>query len=247
MAREVAYRAAARLAAAGFHTTACPQWGDPKTVILSYAGDGAADSIVTGAHTSRIDGFLLGSVAKTLIRQAPFPVEIMRPSEWRKDDDAGKRILLATDGSEASAEAARSVASRPWPAGTQVCILSSVELSISTLQAFEPPVVHSEAVEEMRADALLRAQGAIRRAHEILAGADVSVSESLSVLLEKPAKVILDEARQRGADLIVMGSHGRRGWNRLWLGSVSEAVAMHAKCCVEVVRPQHPKPPFPLD
>ena len=87
-AREVAQRAADRLAGAGLHATACPQWGDPKTAILDYAADGAADWIVIGAHTSLIDGFLLGSVAKALIRHAPCPVEIVRPSEWRKDRDA---------------------------------------------------------------------------------------------------------------------------------------------------------------
>jgi len=38
------------------------------------------------------------------------------------------------------------------------------------------------------------------------------------------------------ADLIVMGSHGRRGLDRLVMGSASESVAMHAHCSVEVVR-----------
>ncbi|HTZ49653.1 MAG TPA: universal stress protein, partial [Verrucomicrobiae bacterium] len=38
------------------------------------------------------------------------------------------------------------------------------------------------------------------------------------------------------ADLIVMGSHGRRGFDRLILGSVSESVALHATCSVELVR-----------
>ncbi len=240
-AREVAQRAADRLAAAGFQAIARTQWGDPKTAILDYAADGVADWIVIGAHTSLIDGFLLGSVAKALIRQAPCPVEIVRRSEWRKDKDPGKRILLATDGSEASELAARSIASRPWSKGTQVRVFSAVELSISTLQAFEPPMVHSQAVEEMRVQALLSAEAAIGRAREILESADVTVSEALSVLFEKPAKVIIDEARDWGTDMIVVGSHGRRGWSRLWLGSVCEAVAMHAKCCVEVVR-QTPSP-----
>jgi nucleotide-binding universal stress UspA family protein len=39
-----------------------------------------------------------------------------------------------------------------------------------------------------------------------------------------------------GADLIVVGSHGRRGVDRYLMGSVSEAVALHAHCSVEVVR-----------
>jgi nucleotide-binding universal stress UspA family protein len=48
--------------------------------------------------------------------------------------------------------------------------------------------------------------------------------------------VILDEAEKWKADLIVVGSHGYPAWERLLLGSVSQAVVSHAKCSVEVVR-----------
>jgi nucleotide-binding universal stress UspA family protein len=52
-----------------------------------------------------------------------------------------------------------------------------------------------------------------------------------------PAReVILGEAEALGADLIVVGSHGRGFWKRLLLGSVSQAVATHAACSVEIVR-----------
>jgi nucleotide-binding universal stress UspA family protein len=47
---------------------------------------------------------------------------------------------------------------------------------------------------------------------------------------------ILDEVEKWGADLIVLGSHGYRGWRRFLLGSVSHAVATHARCSVEIVR-----------
>lgn len=50
-------------------------------------------------------------------------------------------------------------------------------------------------------------------------------------------KEILDFAEQWQPDLIVVGSHGRRGFDRLLLGSVSEAVARHAHCSVQIVRP----------
>jgi nucleotide-binding universal stress UspA family protein len=64
----------------------------------------------------------------------------------------------------------------------------------------------------------------------------VSLSESISVLIESPKTVILEEARQWGADLIVLGSHGRGGMERFLMGSVAETVATHAECSVEVVR-----------
>ena len=81
-----------------------------------------------------------------------------------------------------------------------------------------------------------RAQDAIREAEQIVADAGLATSESASVLLSGPKTVILDEASSLGADLIVLGSHGRRRFNRFLLGSVSEAVAMHAHCSVKVIR-----------
>jgi hypothetical protein len=51
-----------------------------------------------------------------------------------------------------------------------------------------------------------------------------------------PKSKIIDMAAEWSADLIVLGSHGRSGLNRFLMGSVSEAVARHAHCSVEIVR-----------
>ena len=56
------------------------------------------------------------------------------------------------------------------------------------------------------------------------------------VLTGSPKRVIVEETEKWGADLIVLGSHGYRSWERLLLGSVSQAVVAHAECSVEVVR-----------
>ena len=56
------------------------------------------------------------------------------------------------------------------------------------------------------------------------------------VMPGSPRVVILDEAEDWDADLIVVGSHGYRAWERFLLGSVSQSVVSHAKCSVEVVR-----------
>jgi nucleotide-binding universal stress UspA family protein len=58
------------------------------------------------------------------------------------------------------------------------------------------------------------------------------------VIEERPYRVILNEAESWQADLIVFGSHGRSGFDRVVMGSVSEAVALHATCSVEVIRPK---------
>ena len=144
---------------------------------------------------------------------------------------------VATDGSECSDRAARSIAERPWPEGTEVRVLSAVELILPAVRAIlEPPFPDTAFIESARGDAMKRSQEAIARAMQILSVPGLNVSESISVLLDKPKTIILDEAAQWGADLIVLGSHGRHGVDRFLLGSVSEAVAMQAGCCVEVIR-----------
>lgn len=50
-------------------------------------------------------------------------------------------------------------------------------------------------------------------------------------------EVILDCAERWPTDLIVVGSHGRKGLNRFLMGSVSEVVARYAQCSVQMVRP----------
>jgi nucleotide-binding universal stress UspA family protein len=50
-------------------------------------------------------------------------------------------------------------------------------------------------------------------------------------------EVIIDSAAEWRADLIIVGSHGQRGIQRFLLGSVSEFVARHANCSVEIIRP----------
>ena len=58
-----------------------------------------------------------------------------------------------------------------------------------------------------------------------------------------PRELILDTAKEWPADLIVLGSHGLGGFDRFLMGSVSESVAVHAHCSVEVVRGNNsPKP-----
>jgi len=51
-----------------------------------------------------------------------------------------------------------------------------------------------------------------------------------------PKSMIIDASEEWHADLIVLGSHGRKALDRFMMGSVSEAIARHAHCSVEIVR-----------
>lgn len=230
-ADETAQQVANRLRSAGLEATPLALSGDPKAVIVERAAQTGADLVVVGPHGSAgLTRFLLGSVAKAVVRFSPCSVEVARAP--RNAAPSPCKVLLATDGSEHSVKAARTVAARPWPAGTEIRILSVVELSVPMLQ----PPYPSPAVETLRSDGMKRAQEAIREAEQMVTDAGLQASESVSVLLDSPKAIILDEAGHWGADWIVVGSHGRRGITRFLLGSVSEAVALHATCSVEVVR-----------
>jgi nucleotide-binding universal stress UspA family protein len=197
--------------------------GDPRHLISFFARTWSSDLIFVRAHVRKdMAHSLLGSVARAVVATAPCTVQIVRdPGEDRAHTlDSGRRVLFATDGSEISTAAAQALAERPWPEGSEFKVLS-----VEEPWAIRPSrVKHDE-----------QAQEAVRSTERVLASAGLQAT--LAVVLSGNAKeAILEEAQKWDADLIVVGSHGRRGVKRFLLGSVSEAVAMNAHCSVVVVR-----------
>ncbi len=145
------------------------------------------------------------------------------------------KILLAVDGSECSDAAAKEVARRPWPAGSEVKILSVAESPfVPTPVSWALPESYYLQMEKAGQD---QAREAITKAREQIRMRQEGPLEISTEAIPGHAKdVILDEGERWGADLIVLGSHGYRGLKRFLLGSVSQAVASHAKCSVEIVR-----------
>lgn len=201
--------------------------GDPGYLITYEARNWRADLILIRAH-NRTDfrSLMLGSVATSVARHAPCSVEVVRAVQ---DDlsvvgNGHMKIILATDGSEQSQAAARAVASRPWPEGTEVKVMSMVN-----------PLIYS--IEEMGlfdSGGTVRAHRAIGDAAQILNVAGLKTSAE--VIAGRPCRRIINEAKEWGADLIVVGKHDRRGLRRLLEGSVSERVAGSAPCSVKIVR-----------
>ncbi|HYJ45704.1 MAG TPA: universal stress protein [Pyrinomonadaceae bacterium] len=145
------------------------------------------------------------------------------------------KILLATDGSSCSDAAVNEVASRAWPVGSEVKIVSAVEPPAVT--ATEPWSIPAEYYAEMEKATHDHAHAAVESAiSKLRAGADKSLKITSARPTGSPQQVILEEAERWGADLIVVGSHGYGTWDRFLLGSVSQSVALHAKCSVEIVR-----------
>jgi nucleotide-binding universal stress UspA family protein len=232
-ADEAVRAASAVIKSSGLESTSVVLNGDPKAVVTDYAAEAGADLVVVGSQEhSDVGRFLLGSVARAVVRHAPCSVEIMRS----RSGAGAMKVLLATDGSTFSQAAARSVAARPWPAGTEVRVVSVVELSPAWFRAPYPAYFDPKAMEELRGEAMKRAQDAIAQAEQIIADAGLPESSTVEIPSASEPEIILNEAGQWGADLIVVGSHGRRGASRFLLGSVSEQVAFHANCSVEIVR-----------
>jgi nucleotide-binding universal stress UspA family protein len=232
---------AAKLERAGYRAEVKVTEGFPRKVISEYAKEWRADLIMAGSHGhSAVARFLIGSVAQGVLRTAPCSVEIVRSREGQPAPSShAMKILLATDDSDCSIGAAHSVANRPWPAGTVFRVLSVEELTLpdgqlagSSLASIYPQSL----LEELISHARDRAESAVKTATQILERAGHKVEAAHKMPTGEPRALILDRAEAWGADLIVVASHGRRGLDRFLMGSVSEAVATHATCSVEVIR-----------
>jgi nucleotide-binding universal stress UspA family protein len=141
------------------------------------------------------------------------------------------KILLATDGSAYSVAAAQSVVERPWPERAEVRIVSVVEVARPPVQPFHVnPALAQALVDEQ----IKQAQDAVSNAERIISPLGLKTSSTMPI--GSAAGIILEQVEQWDADLVVVGSHGRHGIERLLLGSVSEAVALHAACSVEIIR-----------
>ncbi len=145
------------------------------------------------------------------------------------------KILLATDGSDYSKAAVNSVAERPWPGGSEVNIVSVMEIPYApTTETWVLPDSYYKELERVTKE---QAAAAVKYAAERIRSGKASGLEITTKITSGSAReVILDEAESWDADLIVLGSHGYNGWQRFMLGSVSHAVTMHAHCSVEIVR-----------
>lgn len=145
------------------------------------------------------------------------------------------RILIGVDGSPYSDAALDEVSQRVWPKGSEILVLHAFELA--TAPTPEVWVLPADFNEELDRAARAQADSIIGAAVEKLTSAlGDSVEVKSKATMGSAKRAILDEAETWKPDLIVVGSHGYPTWERLLLGSVSQAVVSHAKCSVEVVR-----------
>ncbi|MGH9427142.1 MAG: universal stress protein [Terriglobia bacterium] len=147
------------------------------------------------------------------------------------------KILLAVDGSEHSARTVETMGSHPWPSGSLVRVLSVVDQVVTATP--EVAIFSAEAIEAER-DQLLRTADELttRFAHWLCSNGLVAENQ---IRRGDPKSVIIEEAEEWGADLIVVGSHGHTGFKQWLLGSVAQSIVSHASCSVYVVRERREK------
>jgi nucleotide-binding universal stress UspA family protein len=146
------------------------------------------------------------------------------------------RILVATDGSPTSEQAIEQAARLAKDQQAQLRIVHVIEQSRLAFAAAGPVAVDLESI----LDALRKSgQAALERGRAIAQQLGVQADAAIvgdDAIDDRVAMVLADEARRWKADLIVLGTHGRRGINHLLMGSVAEAVARVAPAHVLLVR-----------
>ena len=141
------------------------------------------------------------------------------------------KVLLAIDEEPCSEEAVNAVGDRQWGEGTTVRVLHAVG-------KFVPPAQElwhdsggdlGQARQEIKDRSKQLTERAAGWLREQGLGVETAVRDG------EPGPAVVEEAKEWGADLVVIGSRGHTGLRRLIEGSVSHYVVDHAPCPVEVV------------
>ena len=205
--------------------------GHSAPALAAYADAHEVDLIVMTTHgRGGISRFWLGSVADQLLRRTAVPVLLLRPGPHEGSSPPQfHTVLVALDGS-AQSEAAigPALTLAGTTPGSRVVLARIIEPALS--------LVGPEYEEMERQDATGRLEHLAHRLrlHGVAATAQVAVGPGIAAGIHRLA------SRER-ADLIVIGTHGSRGVERLLLGSVADKVVRGATQPVLVV-PRRPKP-----
>lgn len=146
-----------------------------------------------------------------------------------------KHILIATDGSELAAKGLAHGGQLAKHVGAKVTIVTVTEPWSALEMATLAHSGHSDIIQDFEKAAREQATRILDAAVKALEGAGVEV-DTVHIADSHPAEGILRAAKEKGCDLIVMASHGRRGIRRLVLGSQTTEVVAHSEIPVLVIR-----------
>lgn len=146
------------------------------------------------------------------------------------------KVLLATDGTKFGEAATDMVGRINLGDGDSVKIISVVDiampLAVDIYGGYLPDTTELE--KASRANAAKVVDATVIKLKGFIGDKRVEISSD--ILFGSPDSRIVETAEEDGTDLIIIGSHGYKRWERLLLGSVSNSVVHHAHCSVLVVR-----------
>ncbi len=228
-------RLADRASSVGVSVRKHVEIGIPSEKIAAVAREHGDDLVVVGTHgRTGLEHVLLGSTAERVIRGAPCPVLAVRGIKAGAAEPADasvpivvQRMLVPIDFSDCSLDALEYAVQVARRLNAAITILSVMEpvaygLDFSLAHPSELEAKRTRLGERLR-DLTAAVTGCGLQADGVLRGG-------------LPVDSILDYARSQAVDLIVMGTHGRRGISHLMNGSVTEAVLRRADCPVLTVR-----------
>jgi nucleotide-binding universal stress UspA family protein len=206
----------------------------PTAGIVEFARERNIDLVVVGTHGREgVRRALLGSVAEGILHASTIPLLVVTAHAVApRSDSVFERALVAIDDSDPAREAMRTAAQLSTGLGTHLTVCNVIDSrdlqSKAATYGYDPNPFESN----MHAAALKLLREAAEPDGTSLTADDLVVVEG------EPAAAIEHAANQRNCDLIVLGSHGRRGIARLFLGSVAESVVRKSSRPVLVVPPR---------
>lgn len=222
---DVAERARKR----GVETVSTVLQGEPYRTIVEYADEYDIDLIVMPTHgRSGLQRLLLGSTTERVVRRAEVPVLTIRPDAADAVRYPYRGVAVPTDGSEGASEALSVGADVATDAEAALYVLSVI-----TYQSLGIDVrsdIQSAMLEESAEEIVEEATAAAERAGVETVDGAVEYGSSVH-------EAILEFLEQRDIDLVVVGTHGRTGFDRFLLGSVAEALLRTSPVPVLTVRP----------
>jgi nucleotide-binding universal stress UspA family protein len=151
------------------------------------------------------------------------------------------KVLIAVEDEQFLGELSSFMASYPWPASTEFCVLHVVKpVKIGSFMSVLPsPLLENISNERVKAGEIL-----VEQVKNAIDSVQNNASISIEVVEGLPKEEILERAKKMTASLIVMGSH-RRSVSDLMVGNVTQAVVSNAPCCVLVIPLSSKKPNDP--
>ncbi|HBG93428.1 MAG: hypothetical protein A2X54_07700 [Nitrospirae bacterium GWF2_44_13] len=204
------------------------QGEEPYRYIVEEAEKNKADMIIMGRRgRTGLKRLLMGSETARTIGHSPCNVLVV-PRAARLEF---KNILIATDGSKYSAAAASEAVSIAKRCDSELIVISVVPSE--SLSPFD--IVHSEMQKGLIADEEFKvAEDNVRK---VKGPAEKEGIKTTGLIYSgRPYEAIIEAAKEKKADLIVVGSHGKAALARLLMGSVTERVIGTAECAVLVVK-----------